>query len=136
MLSKHKHSKNCLIKIVQIRTACTSEDHGLGGLEPWQGFHRLLLQVKCVTDLGLLHILHPCYHVAHLACIPAHHSSTEWHHTTVTVRVNLSNWLNQDALGLLQRRLLSQEMQARKETRRNSSPSELSEAVYSQEKLH
>lgn len=48
----------------------TSKHHGFGGFKPWESFHRVILQVECVPDLGLLHILHPGYHVAHLPCEP------------------------------------------------------------------
>lgn len=50
------------------RTLLTSEDHGFGRFESWESFDWLLLQVECVTDLGLFHILHPCYDVTHLTC--------------------------------------------------------------------
>lgn len=53
-----------------MRILLTSKHHGFGRFKPWKGFHWLLLEVQCVTNLGLFHILHPCYYVAHLACEP------------------------------------------------------------------
>lgn len=61
-------SNACGICVVSKRTLLTSKDHGFGGFKPWKSFHRLLLEVECVPNLRLLHILHPCYDVAHLAC--------------------------------------------------------------------
>lgn len=72
---------SCLITILsdskkhlKTRTFLTSKHHGFGRFKPWKSFHRLLLEVECVTNLGLFHILHPCYDVAHLACKPTRQS--------------------------------------------------------------
>lgn len=45
----------------------TSKHHGFGRFKSWESLYWLLLQVECVTDLGLFHILHPCYYVTYLA---------------------------------------------------------------------
>ena len=45
----------------------TSKDHALGGLEAWQGLHRLLVAEPGVPDLGILGGLHPRDDVAHLS---------------------------------------------------------------------
>ena len=63
---------------LHMRTLPTSEDHGFGRFKPWKRFHWLLLEVQCVANLGLLHILHPCYYVAHLACKPAKQSKYDY----------------------------------------------------------
>lgn len=68
VLVKHVCLCVCVKQLLLIRAVLTSKDHGFSRFKPWKSLHRLLLEVQCVTNLGLLHILHPCYYVAHLAC--------------------------------------------------------------------
>lgn len=56
---------------LEMRWSLTSKHHGFGRFKTRKRFHRPLLEVKRVTNLSLFHILHPCYYVAHLACIAA-----------------------------------------------------------------
>lgn len=67
------------------RNHLTGEHHGFGRFETRQSVHRLLLEVQCVTDLRLLHILHPRDDVAHLACEPARHNRHTQRVTDTTI---------------------------------------------------
>lgn len=58
-----------------MRWSLTSKHHGFGRFKTRKRFHRTLLEVKRVTNLSLFHVLHPCYYVAHLACIAAQKTS-------------------------------------------------------------
>lgn len=64
-------------QLLLIRAVLTSKDHGFSRFKPWKSLHRLLLVVQGVTNLGLLHIFHPCYYVAHLACKAAQEANSD-----------------------------------------------------------
>lgn len=74
MITSYSDSK----KQLKTRTLLTSKHHRFGRFKPWESFYWLLLEVQRITNLGLFHILHSCYYVAHLACKPTEESWKEF----------------------------------------------------------
>ena len=68
----------------------TSKHHSFSRFKTWESLDRLILKVECVSNLSLLHILHPCYYVAHLTC----KSTQQQQQHTMLASISGDSWDN------------------------------------------